>query len=141
MSKKSVTYVAAGVLYDKINGKILITSRPKGKSFSGYWEFPGGKVERDETYPQALQRELQEELGIDVDTDHIVDLGMIEQQYTSNKIHMQVFIVKQWDKEPMPVEKQILFWQRVDKEIIVVPLLPTTTVVFDKVRQFLEIKE
>lgn len=53
--------VAAAVLV-RPDGHFLLTSRPAGKPYSGYWEFPGGKIEKDESVLQALARELHEEL-------------------------------------------------------------------------------
>ena len=55
--------VAVGVLLDA-QGNFLLTSRPEGKVYAGYWEFPGGKLEAGETVEQALRRELHEEIGI-----------------------------------------------------------------------------
>ena len=52
--------VAVGVLIDA-EGRFLLTSRPEGKVYAGYWEFPGGKLEAGETVEQALRRELIEE--------------------------------------------------------------------------------
>jgi 8-oxo-dGTP diphosphatase len=60
---RAVVDVAVGVLI-RPGGDFLLTSRPAGKVYAGYWEFPGGKLEPGETVEQALQRELQEELGI-----------------------------------------------------------------------------
>ena len=60
-----VVEVAVGVLI-RPDGDFLLTSRPGGKVYSGYWEFPGGKVEGGESVEQALCRELFEELGIEV---------------------------------------------------------------------------
>ena len=60
---RAVVDVAVGVLI-RPDGDFLLTSRPQGKVYAGYWEFPGGKLEHGETVLQALQRELQEELGI-----------------------------------------------------------------------------
>jgi len=57
--------VAVGVLLQP-DGRFLLTSRPPGKVYAGYWEFPGGKLEAGETVLQALRRELQEEIGISV---------------------------------------------------------------------------
>jgi 8-oxo-dGTP diphosphatase len=59
--QRPVTEVAAGILLDA-QQRFLMGQRPLGKPYEGYWEFPGGKVEADETLFQALQRELQEEL-------------------------------------------------------------------------------
>ncbi len=57
--------VAVGVLIDA-EGRFLLTSRPAGKVYAGYWEFPGGKLEVGESVEQALRRELHEELGITI---------------------------------------------------------------------------
>ena len=61
---RPVVDVAVGVLI-RANGDFLLTSRPEGKVYAGYWEFPGGKLEAGETVEEALARELQEELGIE----------------------------------------------------------------------------
>ncbi len=61
---RSVTEVAVGVLIQP-DGRFLLTSRPAGKVYAGYWEFPGGKLEAGESIAQALARELHEELGIE----------------------------------------------------------------------------
>ncbi|MEG0047363.1 MAG: NUDIX domain-containing protein, partial [Comamonas sp.] len=60
------TDVAVGVLLRESDGALLITSRPAGKPYAGYWEFPGGKLEEGETVEQALRRELIEELGVTI---------------------------------------------------------------------------
>jgi 8-oxo-dGTP diphosphatase len=62
---RPVTEVAVGILIDA-QGRYLLTSRPEGKVYAGYWEFPGGKLEAGETVEQALRRELQEEIGITI---------------------------------------------------------------------------
>ncbi|MEI7495819.1 MAG: NUDIX domain-containing protein, partial [Betaproteobacteria bacterium] len=58
--------VAVGVLI-RSDDSFLLTSRPEGKAYAGYWEFPGGKLEVGETVAQALKRELQEEIGITIE--------------------------------------------------------------------------
>ena len=59
------TEVVVAVAFDK-DGRFLMTSRPEGKVYAGYWEFPGGKVEAGETLEEALVREMKEELGVQV---------------------------------------------------------------------------
>ena len=49
------------------NGKLLLAKRPMNKQFGGFWELPGGKVELNESYPEALKREISEELSIELD--------------------------------------------------------------------------
>jgi len=56
--------LAGGVVIHR--GKILIGKRKEGDSFSGFWEFPGGKVEKGENFVNCVKREMKEELGIDV---------------------------------------------------------------------------
>ena len=57
--------VVAAALFDSAN-RVLITKRPEGKMMAGLWEFPGGKVDRNELPEEALIREIKEELGIDI---------------------------------------------------------------------------
>lgn len=64
---RPITEVAVGILI-RPDGDFLLTSRPPGKAYEGYWEFPGGKLEAGESVLQALVRELHEELGIVVDS-------------------------------------------------------------------------
>jgi 8-oxo-dGTP diphosphatase len=61
-AERKAVDVAVGVLMQ--GDQFLLTSRPEGKVYAGYWEFPGGKLEAGESVEQALRRELQEELGI-----------------------------------------------------------------------------
>lgn len=62
---RQIVAVAAGVLV-AAGGRFLMSSRPEGKVYAGYWEFPGGKLEASEDVSQALRRELHEELGITI---------------------------------------------------------------------------
>lgn len=62
---RRVTEVAVGVLL-RADDAVLLADRPVGKPYAGYWEFPGGKIEPGESVEHALQRELHEELGIDI---------------------------------------------------------------------------
>ena len=55
--------VVAGIIFDS-KGRFLLARRPVGKVYEGFWEFPGGKIEKNEIASEALIRELQEELGI-----------------------------------------------------------------------------
>lgn len=60
-----MTVVVAAII--RKGNKIFIAQRPEGKSLAGFWEFPGGKQEQNETLPETLQRELREELNINVE--------------------------------------------------------------------------
>lgn len=64
--------VVAAVIKDD-SGKILITQRNLKKSQGGLWEFPGGKIEPNETKEQAIIREIKEELNIDINVKNYID--------------------------------------------------------------------
>lgn len=79
--------VACGIIYN--NGKIFICKRKPEKSMGGYWEFPGGKVEENESYEGCLKRELMEELGMDVDVkEHFMT---VQHDYGSFVIELASF--------------------------------------------------
>ncbi|MEJ7929045.1 NUDIX domain-containing protein [Ramlibacter sp. AN1015] len=64
-ANRAAVEVAVGVLV-RPDGSFLLTSRPPGKVYAGYWEFPGGKLEPGETVEEALRRELREEIGVTI---------------------------------------------------------------------------
>ena len=64
---RKLVHVAVGIL-QRADGCFLLTSRPAGKAYAGYWEFPGGKVEAGESVEAALRRELHEEIGLLIDS-------------------------------------------------------------------------
>lgn len=106
---RSTVHVSVGVLINDVN-EILIAQRPKGKPFPGFWEFPGGKIESQETPCQALLRELHEELGIEIDRDHPLLLGNVEYAYPEFVFQAPVFMCTSWKRQPQPLEGQRLVW-------------------------------
>ena len=76
--------VVCGIIYK--DEKILLTRRKKGKSLEGYWEFPGGKVEEGETDKSALERELNEELGLSV--SELTYFSENKHEYETFSIHL-----------------------------------------------------
>lgn len=87
----SPTYhVAVGVIVK--GDKLLITQRKKGALLGGMWEFPGGKIEKDETPESACIREIMEEVDLKVEVKK--KLKTIRHAYTHFKIVMDVFICK-----------------------------------------------
>ena len=121
-ARRPVTEVAAGILLDS-QQCFLMGQRPVGKPYAGYWEFPGGKVEAGETLFQALQRELQEELGITIHSS--VDLMMIEHDYPHAYVRIHVSVIRDWSGEPTGCENQALSWQDLNRDQLTVdPLLP-----------------
>ena len=77
--------VAVGIL-TRSDGVFLLTSRPLGKAYSGYWEFPGGKLEAGETVQQALRRELHEELGIWIDSVELWKVSLVDYPHALVKL-------------------------------------------------------
>ena len=101
--------MAVGVLI-RADGAFLLTSRPPGKVYEGYWEFPGGKVEPGEQAGAALARELHEELGVDVVTAHPWLVRV--HTYPHGTVRLNFFRVTAWRGEPHPREEQAIAWQR-----------------------------
>lgn len=114
-----VEVVAAVIL--RPDGQFLLTRRPGGKIYSGYWEFPGGKVESGEALFHALERELWEELGIHV--VHATPWITRIFTYSHATVRLHFFRVTQWEGQPAPREKQGLFWQS-PQQVDVSPVLP-----------------
>ena len=106
--------VSAVALIDK-DGRVLLAQRTKGKSMSGLWEFPGGKVETGETPEAALIRELQEELGINTWSSCLAPLTFASLSYEDFHLLMPVFACRKWEGIPAPREKQILKWLHVSE--------------------------
>lgn len=113
--------VAVGVLFDA-EGRFLLTSRPAGKVYAGYWEFPGGKLEAGETVEQALRRELHEELGITIGAAEPWKVELVD--YPHARVRLHFCKVRQWSGEPQMRERQSASWERL--AVGVAPVLPGT---------------
>lgn len=113
--------VAVGVLIDR-DGQFLLTSRPVGKVYAGYWEFPGGKLEKGETVEQALRRELHEELGITIGAVHPWKIELMDYEHARVRLHFCK--VYDWSGEFEMREQQAMAWQTLP--VCVAPVLPGT---------------
>ncbi len=112
--------VAVGVVFDAA-GRVLLGSRPAGKPYSGYWEFPGGKIEAGESVAQALARELDEETGLRVNES--LPWVTIEHEYPHAFVRLHFLRVHDWSGEPHGREGQQLRWFSV-ADALPAPLLP-----------------
>jgi len=111
--------VAAAVITND-HGEFLLAQRPPGKPYPGYWEFPGGKIESGESAPQALARELEEELGIRATV--LYPWITRDHDYTHASVRLHFYRVVAWRGEIHGKERQQFAWQTVDN-VTVAPLL------------------
>jgi 8-oxo-dGTP diphosphatase len=112
--------VAAAVL-TRSGKEFLLTQRPSGKVYAGYWEFPGGKIEAGETGAAALARELEEELGIIV--EQVAPWQVVHFTYPHAEVELHFFHVTAWRGEPYGREGQNFGWQTLEtsRELLLLP--------------------
>ena len=118
---RKVVEVAVGVLIQP-DGRFLLTSRPPGKVYEGYWEFPGGKLEPGESVEQALRRELQEEIGLAIGAVHPWKVEMVD--YPHALVRLNFCKVFEWAGELQMHEGQSFAWQSLPVQVK--PVLPGT---------------
>ena len=106
-----IVLVSAVALVDP-DGRVLLSQRPEGKTMAGLWEFPGGKIEADESPEIALIRELEEELGILTWRSCLAPLTFSSYKYETFHLLMPLFICRKWEGFPSPKEQQMLRWVR-----------------------------
>jgi len=121
-----VVHVAVGIL-QKPSGEILLASRPDGKGWAGWWEFPGGKIEANESPEQALARELKEELSV---TPTAVQAWLIKRfdypathDAEAKTVLLHFYFVTQWSGDLTPLEGQKISWNH-PSAVQVNPILP-----------------
>lgn len=119
--ERAIVDVAVGILVQP-NGYFLLTSRPQGKVYCGYWEFPGGKLEVGETVEQALGRELFEELGIDIAGATLWKTELVDYPHALVRLHFCK--VDSWSGELQMREAQSYAWQQLPVQVG--PVLPGT---------------
>ena len=102
-------YVSSVAMIDT-DGRVLLSERPKGKEMAGLWEFPGGKVEVNETPEAALVRELFEELGIETWNACLAPLTFASHSYDDFHLVMLLFACRKWNGVIKAKEGQKLKW-------------------------------
>jgi len=103
--------VVAGVI--RRDGLLLITQRMPDDTLAGYWEFPGGKVERNEDLRTALRRELSEEIDVEVEIG--AELHRVVHAYPDRDVRLYFYEATIVSGEPRPIEAADLRWVRPDE--------------------------
>ena len=106
---KKLQIVVSIALIDN-NDHILISKRPEKKHLSGYWEFPGGKVEKNEAPENAIIREVKEELNVDINNKCIAPLSFSEFDYKKFQLLLLLYVCRRWEGEPESMEKNEIKW-------------------------------
>ena len=120
---RPLTRVAVAIIERVFDGEyqVLFAQRPVGKAYAGYWEFPGGKIEANETVIEALIREIDEELGVHIQS---ATLWRSERfSYEHAHVELNFCRSKDWSGEPRGREGQAFAWQATNA-IHLTPLLP-----------------
>jgi 8-oxo-dGTP diphosphatase len=123
---RAVVEVAVGVLV-RTDGAFLLTSRPAGKAYAGYWEFPGGKLEAGESVEQALRRELQEEIGITIAAAEPWKVEVVDYPHALVRLHFCKVV--DWSGDLQMREAQSFAWQQLPVQVA--PVLPGTVPVLN----------
>ncbi len=103
-------HVAVGIILNA-EGQVLLAKRPDHLHQGGKWEFPGGKVELDETVSQALIRELKEEIALDVESSE--PFMALSYDYPDKQVLLDIHTVTQFSGNAQGLEGQLIAW--VDK--------------------------
>ncbi len=110
---KTLLVVCAALLNER--GEALLAQRPEGKRLAGKWEFPGGKVEQDESPEDALVREIREELDIKILATDCEAFWFLSHNYMADfgfHLLMPVYVVRRWQGTPRAVEHAAICWEK-----------------------------
>ena len=129
-NKKPVIKVVACILLNK--KRVLVSSRPQKKIDSDFWEFPGGKLEINENDIEALQREMMEELSINISLQNISLLDHYLYSFNNFIIDIKFFVCLKWIGEIIPIENQDLKWVDLS-EIKKIKFLPSNKRILKKI--------
>ena len=103
-------HVAVGVIVNARN-EVLVAYRPENKDQGGLWEFPGGKIGKDETIESALEREFLEEIGIQLKS--YSPMLKIKHDYKEYSVILDVWMITEYSKIPVGAEGQTVEWRKV----------------------------
>ncbi|QPK93771.1 (deoxy)nucleoside triphosphate pyrophosphohydrolase [Actinomyces sp. zg-332] len=125
-----IVTVVAGVFID--GNKIFSSQRSRG-THKGSWEFPGGKVEDNESHEQTLKREIMEELGAEIKV--IASYDTVEYEYEDFYLKMYLYLAE-FITEPKLIEHLDFKWLSVD-EIDDIKWLPADIAILPKIKESL----
>jgi 8-oxo-dGTP diphosphatase len=111
LQKNPTLTVVAAALVDG-DGRVLLQRRAPGRAMAGLWEFPGGKVEPGERPEAALARELEEELGIAVETAALSPAAFASADNDGRHMLLLLYLCRRWLGEPRPLDAEALLWVR-----------------------------
>ena len=114
IDRKQLIIVASVALVNSDN-QILIAQRPKEKHLSGLWEFPGGKVEKNESPENTLIRELKEELNVNINQKCVAPLTFSEFDYKEFNLLLLLYVCRRWDGDPESMENNPIKWVKSNK--------------------------
>lgn len=109
--EKPILLVVACALVDA-DRRVLIAQRPEDKNMGGLWEFPGGKVEPNESPEEAIIRELREELAVETKEACLAPLTFASFSYEKFHLLMPLYVCRKWQGTPEPREHTALKWVR-----------------------------
>ncbi|EEX42827.1 8-oxo-dGTP diphosphatase MutT [Vibrio sp. Vb2880] len=101
-------HIVAGIIFNQDKSQIFITKRPDNLHKGGFWEFPGGKVEAGESIEQAMARELDEEIGIEVTQQ--TPFQHLEYDYPEKSLTFDFILVTDFNHQPYGREGQQGEW-------------------------------
>lgn len=131
----SILLVVAAALVNDRN-EVLLAQRPPGKRLAGRWEFPGGKVEKNESPENALARELQEELDITVAPGDMEPFWFLSHDYMRDfQFHllMPVYLCRRWEGTPRAVEHTAILWKH-PKDMRDIPMIEADAELVDRLK-------
>lgn len=121
--EKNPTMTVVAVALINASGRILLQQRAPERSLAGLWEFPGGKVEEDETIEAALVREIDEELGITLDLDALQPACFASDAVAGRRLLLLLYLCRDWRGEPAPLDASALRWVTL-QEMRTLPMPP-----------------
>jgi 8-oxo-dGTP diphosphatase len=105
------------------NAQVLVQRRPQGTDMAGLWEFPGGKVELNESLEEALSRELLEELDIITDTNAFEPACFNSVPIAGGHMLLLLYVCRKWVGEPKPLHADAILW-RTPQELLRLAMPP-----------------